>query len=140
MDDLGLAAAKQRSRRGRTMPRRRTINIAAAVLAAGTIADAICTYVVIHVYGSATEGNGWLADLGATIGWGPAMIVRGALGLLGMAILYFFTTLGSPSKPKLQRGARLAARGMVLCALVFGALTLYQVGGLYYTLTNFPPQ
>lgn len=133
LDDLGKAAAEQRSRLARTMPQRRTINIAAGVASAGTLIDAICTYIVIHVLGTAVEGNSWLAHLGAAVGWGPAMLIRGGLGIAGIAVLYGLTCMGRPDRPKLQRGARLAARGMILCALVFGLLALYQAGGLVYS-------
>lgn len=115
---------------GITMPSRRWINAGYRIAFASTLIDAICTYIVVDVYGSATEANGWLDHLGQTIGWAPAMAIRGIFGLAFLTALFRLTFI-----PK--RGAALAARGVIFCGYVFGALAMYQLGGLVYTFRHF---
>jgi len=114
------------------MPRRGLINAAFIVAILCTVIDATFSFLVIDVYGSATEGNAWLDNLGAAIGFGNAMILRGLVGVALLSLLYGLTFTR-------RRGRSLAARGLLLMAALLTALALYQVGGLIYTLSYFPP-
>lgn len=113
-----------------SMPSRRWITAAYRIAFVSTLIDAICTYVVVEVYGSASEGNGWLDQLGHAIGWAPAMAVRGVFGLAFLSVLFGLTFIK-------KRGAALAGRGIIFCAYAFGALAMYQLGGLVYTFHHF---
>jgi len=114
------------------MPSRGIVNTAYISAVFCTLIDAVCTFIVIEVYGSATEGNAWLDQLGQAIGFGPAMVIRGVVGISLLTLLYGLTYVK-------RRGRSLAARGVILAAILLGALALYQAGGIIYSMVHFSP-
>lgn len=120
-------------------PSRRTLDTAFALAAAFTAFDALASYVGVATLNVASEMNPALAALAAVIGFGPTMAVRAAAGLLVLGLLWMIAR--SPHQARLRshaRAAGAAGRGVVLVAIAFGAIAIYHLAGLAYSLWLAP--
>lgn len=100
--------------------RTRDVCLYATIAVTGTIADAIFSYISIHLLQIAVEANPVLDAISSSIGFGGAMIFR---TILGVAFILTLSRLAlTVQKPRDLRATML---GLRVVAVVLTALTLY---------------